>query len=103
MSYRFSLGEQVKPKEACYDHMTNSETKGTVIDRWTDAFNRKLYKVKIESENYSYNQFYREDELNSLWDIHGVNKIACECGAVKTLNPLNHSQWCPLAKVENDN
>lgn len=99
MNYRFTVGEQVKVKEL---DVLDQETSGIVIDKWTDQFNRKMYKVKIESPNYTYNQFYREDELTGLWDIHNL-KPFCECGAVKTLNPMNHSRWCPLAGSENDN
>ena len=99
MTYRFGIGEQVKFKEP--DNL-DEELSGIVIDRWIDQFNRRMYKVKIETQNYSYNQFYREDELTGLWDIHSLRPV-CECGAVKTLNPMNHSRWCPLAESENDN
>lgn len=101
MRFKFSLGEKVKVKQTA-PLEPGDTNEGTVIDRWIDTFNRCVYKIEFVGDSYSYKMIHREDELTGLWDIHNF-KPTCECGAVKTLNPMNHAYYCPLAKLENDN
>lgn len=91
----FKIGDRVRYNNEEY-----------IINDTPDLFSNSYH---LKHDNPSLSFFLDESDLNKLIMVHEAPTYKstfgphCECGAKHTVNPLNHSHWCPLASIENDN